>query len=427
MFLLARTTAPDDPQAAQPPLSTGRKVLFAGIMVLFVLVVIELGLRLFYKPVRAETIDQKLARVSEYGHLDWPRELFTEEKHTKTGFVPWIMWRQKELHSKNLNIDKEGLRKTWNPAVTEGQKVKRVFFFGGSTTLGVGARDDFTVPSLLSKRLNQGAERFVVTNFGVRAFTLRQEVMNLITLLVHGDVPDYAVFYDGINEVLVGWATGKAGLFNQANALGSSIMDAIGKESTEMVKVDPLEFKPFETEEEPVWVTLGHGLQETYLYSAVSELGAWVKRLFAKPRGFSPKKLAELNQLADNVTNDYLENVKFVQRLSQCYGFKCLFIWQPCPFTNKALTAEEKKEPSWKWKNWVELADLVYGRMAKVKTDHWHNISTIFDHKNKTIFISWAHLTEEGNDQVAARIYQIFQQEYGPKVSAELQSPQGQN
>jgi lysophospholipase L1-like esterase len=403
MFQFLSTTTPDDPQPAPRPLTTGRKLLFAGITVLIVLVAIELGLRLFYRPVRAEPIDQRLARIPEYAHLDWPKELFREEYQGKTKFVPWVMWRHKEYHGKYINVSSDGIRKTWNPPVTKGQKVKKVFCFGGSTTWGVGARDDYTIPSLLSKKLNQGADRYVVVNYGERGFTLSQEVINLVDLLIQGNIPDYVIFYDGVNEAMVGALNRKAGLFFGAGTV---------------------EFKLFQMEEEPFWVKLRRDLRETSIYTGLKELKAWFQRRSKKASGYSPEELKELNQLADSIKTDYLDNVEFVQRLSRCYGFKYLFFWQPSLFTNKALTAEEKKAPSWNYMDWVKTTQLVYDRMANVKMDHFYNISTMFDHKKKTLFFSWAHIIEDGNEQVAERIYQTFQQNYAPNLSAGPGSPQ---
>jgi lysophospholipase L1-like esterase len=337
-----------------------------------------------------------LARIPEYVRLDWPKELFTEEHQIKTRFVPWIMWRQEEFHEKYITISPEGLRKTWNLPVTEQHKGKKVFCFGGSTIWGVGARDDFTIPSLLSKKLNQQLDRFVVVNYGERGFNLRQEVINLVLLLIQGDIPDYVIFYDGVNEAMVGSNTGRAGSFFGAGTV---------------------ELKLFQREN--FWLKLCRNLRETSLYTAWEELISWVRRPFKRARGFSPEEIEKLNQLADDLVDDYLKNVKFVKRLSENFGFKCLFIWQPALFTNKALTADEKKEPAWKYMDWVKITELVYERMAKVKMDRFHNISNMFDQKNKTLFFSWAHITEEGNELVTERIYQIFQQEFTSKISTQ--------
>jgi hypothetical protein len=370
-------------------------------MAFIVLVAVELGLSLFYQPIREESIEQKLARIPEYARLDWPKELFTEEHQAKTKLVPWTMFRKVEFHGKFVNVSPEGLRKTWNPPATQDQKVKKVFCFGGSTTWGIGSRDDFTIPSLLSKKLNQGSDRFVVVNYGEQTYCSKQEVINLVLLLIQGKIPDYVIFYDGVNEAMVGFNTGRAG-----SCFG----------------FNNFEFKLIKNE--TFWQKLHRYLQESYIYTGVTEVRSWIRRSFKRDRGFSPEELKKLNQLADDLVDDYLENIEFVKRLSESFGFKCLFLWQPALFTNKALTADEKKEPAWKYMDWVKITELVYERMAKVKMDHFYNISDMFDHKNKTLFFSWAHITEEGNELVTDRIYQIFQKEFAPNFSAGHESSQ---
>jgi hypothetical protein len=57
--------------------------------------------------------------------------------------------------------------------------------------------------------------------------------------------------------------------------------------------------------------------------------------------------------------------------------------------------------------------------------DQFHNISKIFDNKNKTLFFSWAHITEEGNELVMELIYRIFYKEFdSSNFSAGLLLPQ---
>jgi hypothetical protein len=114
---------------------------------------------------------------------------------------------------------------------------------------------------------------------------------------------------------------------------------------------------------------------------------------------------------------DYLRNIELVKHLAQAYGFQYLFIWQPALLTNQSLTAEEKKLPAWDNQKMVRLYHLVYGRMARVQMPHFYNIATMFDRKKETLYFSWAHITEAGNNQVAERLYHLFQQEF-PSTTA---------
>ncbi len=54
------------------------------------------------------------------------------------------------------------------------------------------------------KKLNQGAPRYLVTNYGEKGYRLTQEIVYPILLLKQGRIPDYVIFCDGINEVMVG-------------------------------------------------------------------------------------------------------------------------------------------------------------------------------------------------------------------------------
>jgi len=407
MLWMFKTAEEEDPQQSQGTLSGRRKLLYTGIVVLLVLVVIEVGLKFLYS-IRDKdpTPHQQATRITPYVDLAWPQEYFAEERSTKPLFVPYIMWRRQEFHGKHLNISPEGLRKTWNAPVAAGQVVKRVFCFGGSTTWGVGARDDFTIPSLLSKKLNQGATRYVVVNYGEKGYTLTQEVMQLVLLLKQGNIPDYVIFYDGINEVMVGTKNNRPG----------SIFGA-----------DTIRRQLFKREKETLWRKFNKELGRTGISRGIRDIRDLVRPYFQKPKSFTPEENQALDRLADAIVADYIKNLEVVKHLAQAYGFHCLFLWQPALCTNKALTDEEKKLAA--WDNWkmVKMYHLVYERMAQVKMPHFFNISTMFDQKKKTLYFSWAHITEEGNEQVAQRIFQIFLEEFPSKLSAKPQGTSGRH
>jgi lysophospholipase L1-like esterase len=385
---------PDDFPHGPKTLSRGRRLLFWVIMALATLATIEGGLRVIYalKDKGPVTPRQKAAKNPVYAELDWPREMFAEEDRLKQGFVPFIMWRTQEFHGKHINISPGGLRKTWNPTLQGNEKVKRVFCFGGSTTWGVGARDDFTLPSLLSKKLNQGATRYVVENYGEKGFCLTQEVISLVLLLKQGNIPDYVIFYDGINEVMVGVKNGEPG-----SVFGAEIIRR----------------QLFRREKETFWRKIGNELGRTRIHRAVTDLSRVVRPQPGGQGGSPQEEENRLNRLADAIVQDYLKNIEVVQRLAQAYGFKYLFVWQPSPCTSKSLTAEEKNlVEAWEEQEMVKMYRLVYDRMRPVRLNHFHNFADMFDQKTESVFISWAHLTEKGNAWVAERLCKIFQQEF---------------
>jgi lysophospholipase L1-like esterase len=399
MLLLLQTVEEADPPQVQRSLFGRRKYLYIGILVLLVLGAIEAGLKFLYSLRDKEpTAHQQVARITPYANLDWPKEYFAEQSRTKNQFVPYLMWRHQEFHGKHLNISPEGLRRTWNPPVSEGQVVKKVFCFGGSTTWGVGARDDFTIPSLLSKKLNRETARYVVVNYGEQGYTLTQEVMSLVLLLKQGNIPDYVIFYDGINEVMVGTSNNKPG----------SIFGA-----------DNIRRLLFKRERETFWTKFNNELRRTSIFRGIGEVRDLVRPYIQKPKSITPEKDKALQRLADDIVQDYIRNVEVVKHLAQAYGFQYLFFWQPALCTNQALTAEEKKLPAWTDRKMVKMYQLVYDRMDRFKMPHFYNIANMFDQKKKTLYFSWAHLTEEGNNLVAERISQIFKREFPSKISTQ--------
>jgi lysophospholipase L1-like esterase len=261
----------------------------------------------------------------------------------------------------------------------------------------VGARDDFTLPSLLSKKLNRGEPRYVVENYGEKGFCLTQEVINLVLLLKQGKVPDYVIFYDGINEVMVGTRNGKPG-----SIFGEEIIRR----------------QLYRRDKETMWRKIVNELRRTKIYQAFLDLSRLAQPQQSQAGIFSPQEEINMNRLADAIVQDYLRNIEVVQHLAQAYGFKYLFIWQPCPCTCKGLTAEEQNMvAAWKEKKMVAMYKLLCDRMQPLKLDHFHNISGMFDHKKKSVFISWAHITERGNDLVAERLFTIFRQEFPDAAS----------
>jgi len=393
--MLLPTTEKTDRDQGPRSMSPRRKLLYTGIVVLLALVVIELGLQfLYFVQEQVPPFYQQALRISPYAGLDWPKEYFAEERATKNQFVPYLMWRRQEFHGRHINISADGVRKTWNPPAAAGRHLKTVFFFGGSTTWGVGARDNFTIPSLLSKKLNQGTPGYLVENYGEKGYCLTQEIMYLVLLLKQGKIPDYVIFYDGINEVMVGYKNMKPGSIFGANYIRSQLY-----------------------QKETVGQNLKKVWRQSGIYRGYKDLSDLVKPYFKKEKALTPEENQVLNRLADDIVADYLKNIELVEHLAQAYGFQYLFIWQPALLTNQALTAEEKQLPAWDNQKMVKLYHLVYERMARVQMPHFYNIATMFDRKKETLFFSWAHITEAGNNQVAERLYQIFQQESPSKIS----------
>ena len=125
---------------------------------------------------------------------------------------------------------------------------------------------------------------------------------------------------------------------------------------------------------------------------------------------------SELQLLAQAISADYLESAELLDRLAQVYGFEYGLFWQPCVHTKKTVSDEEIRidDPS--------MSDTVLAELYKRTTDslaaesplHFFDITDVFGSDSKVIFIDWSHVSEEGNEEIANRIYQIFTAELMP-------------
>lgn len=94
---------------------------------------------------------------------------------------------------------RDGIRtsyRTEDPALT-------VWFFGGSTTFGIGQRDEHTIPSNVVRLAEQAGYRIQAFNFGVSSWSTWQEAIEFSRRLGRLPRPDLVVFYDGVNDYAV--------------------------------------------------------------------------------------------------------------------------------------------------------------------------------------------------------------------------------
>lgn len=105
--------------------------------------------------------------------------------------------RLSDVRSRDTNVV-DGRRVTWQPPTVPHL---RVWIFGGSTTFGLGQRDDHTIASELAKGADAAGIPIEVTNFGVHGDVHWNETQRLRDALASGmPPPDLVIFYDGWND-----------------------------------------------------------------------------------------------------------------------------------------------------------------------------------------------------------------------------------
>jgi lysophospholipase L1-like esterase len=317
----------------------------------------------------ADAGEDARVRADGYVDADWVRPYFDE--FAAANHVTWrsyVYWRRQPFHGRYVNIDERGLRDTWNSPNPAGQQRPRIFLFGGSTMWGTGARDEHTIASALSRQLAERGIAGDVTNFGEGGYSSRQELIALETELQDGNVPELVVFLDGVNDVFAAFQNGAAGIpQNEGNRVREFNIDLrIYREA----------------------------LQNWVRNSAVYAL------LVPPP---VPQQPADPDSLAADVIAHYAAVATMVGRLGQSYGFRSLFFWQPVIFTKPQRTSYEQAQ----FDEQAFLAPFysnVYGRMRAdaAASPAIHYLGDLFASDRQPYYIDFCHLTETGNDRIAA-------------------------
>ncbi len=394
-----------------------KKIVFYFLMSVLVLFAVELGLHVFSYIKDSGEPDDKTGKyrieryeLSAFSETSWGKEYWDEIRRARTyEYYPFIDWRRKEFHGKYVNISADGIRKTWNPEFGN-EKYKRVYMFGGSTVWGYGSRDDFTISSLLSKRLNENKNEYSVVNYGENAYTFTQEIIYLTLLLKEGKRPDYVIFFDGINQVASSYRTGITGSINNL------------PEMKDIFERNKYRKKKSAGNAGLIREGLTGAIRDySMIYQAFSQglthavPNKGIKRMKTAPvRRYASASYSddELNQLAEEIVSDYLQGLDYIKSLSKIYGFKYIFLWQPVLFSKAFISSEERTyRKAWKDRQRRKLFEKVYKIMGTKKVIHLYNLSTIFNGIESTIFVDFMHITEQGNEIVVDRIYEILEEE----------------
>ena len=311
---------------------------------------------------------------------EWVRGLLREQREARQGeWHPYVYWRARPYQGTYLNINKEGIRRTWNSTASLSPGQLKVFTFGGSTMWGAGARDDFTIPSLVSKTLSKRVRAGVwVVNLSESGYVSTQEVIALILELQKGNGPDLAVFYDGVNDTFAAFQSRVAGIpQNEHNRVAE--FDALKRFGVRQAIVEKL----------ALYRLIGGGMRS---------------------RGIPRTDGLPNDQLARAVVNVYLRNISIVEGLAQRFGFRAVFFWQPTVFTKKQLSPWERQVYQESERRlgaasfYGEVYEAFKERMKTSPADNVHDLSGIFDDVRDTIFSDEFHVSEAGNQKIAESI-----------------------
>ncbi len=345
-------------------------------LALLLLAVLEGAGRIAFEVIdaRKAALVDRLHAVNVYSGQEWIAEYNREQLSTSLGWRPYVYWRRVPYRGRYVNVDEQGLRRTWNSAPALAPGDRKIFMFGGSALWGTGARDEFTIPSLVSKRLNgSGGRRVWVTNLGESGYVSTQEVITLLLELQRGAVPDVVVFYDGFNDAEAAMESGVAGIpQNETHRVA------------EFNLRERLNVRGF--------------IEETALY-----------RLSRSLVGVRKQPRHGDQALARAVVDVYLRNVQIVDALARQFGFAPVFFWQPSVFDKKRPTAWERlmhRGDSGEF--FAEVRQALEQGIRSRNLRNVYDLGSIFNEEDGTVFIDPVHVSEKGNDRIAEELVRVI-------------------
>ena len=380
------------------PRTNQKMVVFKIIAIVVLFIAVEIGLqivRLIINLKEPTGLDKKLS-LSIYKNKEWAEPLLKEHEDTKElDFDQYVGWKRREYHGRFINIGADGTRKTFNRTHAMNAKRDSIYVFGGSTIWGTGVRDEYTVPSCLSKILNQHGYHSIVKNYGESGYTFTQGMMRLILLLKEGHRPQLAIFYDGVNEVSTAYHNGQAGVIGLAAELQSF-----------------LEWKRRSYVGQMGSLVKEAAVQHSMIYRSVDNL----IRLFqhnpstSAARHYEEQKLERLSQ---DIITYYITSLNLVEKLSKTYDFQYICFWQPVIYTKNQLTEEEKTvDDKVQDEKLRKLYLDTYGAIKKSPLPHFYDLSEVFNNRNTTLYSDFCHLSEAGNEIVANAIFEKIIKEF---------------
>ena len=302
-------------------------------------------------------------------------------------YAPWVQFRNPPFHGKYLNADPRGFRLTAAPRRSSPNPV-RVWVFGGSTTFGYGVPDDHTIPSYLQKLADQErpGQPLLVRNRGQAFYYSSQELLLFFFLLREGEIPQAAVFLDGLNDT--GMLARERDEPYFTGTLRRLWENRAGIPAPRMTR-------------DWTWIPMVRLARE--VAGRVPPPAASDET----PQRDSARSYTEVDtrRITDYVVSRYTNNVKALEAICGAYHIQCRFVWQPSPF-HKYDRRLHKRFP---YDGPVpEYWSHVYERMKEYRNPHYAYLGDMFADGKVKVFVDDVHYNEVTSEKIAARILELL-------------------
>jgi lysophospholipase L1-like esterase len=372
---------PDPPRATE---SSRRYALLRGVLRwTVVLLVLNFAAGYLFQPDVDDGAHRNYSRPAWAYAAEWKSQYADEFARSWVfRYDAFVGWRRRDFRGRFINIS-NGLRQSHQSNGAESPGAIRIFFLGASTIWGTGARDDYTVPSIVARLAEQRGWAVEVTNFGESAYNSFQEAMLLSKLVATGNRPDLVVFLDGSGDLVTQLEEGPSSLpiHDQLSRFREHIENADGP-----------------------WRVLAK-------YSFVHQ--RW-RRLQSEE---SPPFTAAPEVYAEAIVRLRSQALDLAFDLSRAAGFAVLSFHQPSIFTKKLLPHERLLPVGGRDPQILKTITDAVG--AAIRGDsRIVDITDALDGAGEPVMIDAFHANEMGNQMIAERMFRTL----APLIDRAIQS-----
>jgi lysophospholipase L1-like esterase len=262
---------------------------------------------------------------------------------------------------------------------------------------GYATPDWQTIPSLLGAEYENSGQKACVVNYGEMGRVSTQEVIELMLALKHASrKPNLVIFYDGVSDSELPLESDQPDIHTDFNEIKDVFEEHRKEDKT-----------PF-----------GY-LRKTYSYRMAGELTKFLRLDTPAGKSATPDRAVEAQATLEN----YLKNQELARTLSQHYHFDCLFVWQPALLSDrKSFSAEEEQIRRHEQRTHTGVEPLLratYNEFGQIDAPDFLNLADLLRNHPESVFVDPNHLTAEGNQLVAAKIFETMR---GRRLSLQAKS-----
>lgn len=311
-------------------------------------------------------LDYRPLEFIDDGSAPSSREFWAEQSTVLVRWLPYSYWTVEPFDGAYINVDQSGRRYT--PSYLEDPEAPSIYFFGGSTLWGLGARDAYAIPAQVGQLLAERDYPAHVESYAQTGYVSWQDLLLFQAQLALDNAPNLAVFYQGFNDVYAAYLQGGAGLTLREN-----------------LRVNDVELGRLLRSGQPVLRPFDADISD-YDWSLVT-------RGTAAPRAIAERWLA---------------NRRLIRAAAGEHGVRVLFVWQPALFAKAARTDGEqqiiddieRQEPGF-IDLYREVVRIVREELASDSTADTMFLTGAFGDVREGVFFDRVHITEIGNLVVA--------------------------